>query len=87
MQTDLLLTKAELVLEFIKRRGRARTSEVAAFGVAIYHPDRACRDARDWAKKGKIGRMREDIKNTIPEYKNSKEEIWSIYPADWEKIK
>lgn len=81
---DLFLSKKEQVYQFIKQRGRARTSEVAVFGVSIYHPDRACRDARDMAAENppRIWRMREDIKQSIPKYKDSKEEIWSTYPSD-----
>ena len=81
---DLFLSKKEQVYQFIKRRGRARTSEVAAFGVSIYHPDRACRDARDMAAENppKIWRIKESVKLSIQEYKNSKEEIWSIFEAD-----
>ncbi len=80
MQTDLLLSKKDQVYEFIKRRGRARTSEVAAFGVSIYHPDRACRDARDLAQEGKIWRIRDDLKVIM--YGKTKEDVWSVYEAD-----
>ena len=79
-QTDLLLSKKEQVYQFIKRRGRTRTSEVAAFGVSIYHPDRACRDARDLAAEGKIWRIRKDLQDVL--YPNTKEDVWSCYEAD-----
>jgi len=83
VQTDLFLSKKEQVYEFIKRRGRCRTSEVAAFGVSIYHPDRACRDARNLAEEGKIGRLRPELKKMF--YGETKEDVWSIYPHEWEK--
>ena len=82
VQTDLFKSKKEQVFDFIKRMGRARTSEVAAFGVKIFHPDRACRDARDMAQAGKIGRLRDDLK--VMFYGNTKEEIWTIDPNEWE---
>ena len=83
MRTDLLSNKKQQVYDFIKQKGRVRTSEVAEFGVKIYHPDRACRDARDLAKEGKIGRLREDLK--IKYYGSTKEDVWTIYKNEWEK--
>ena len=83
LQSDLYKSKKEQVYDFIKQKGRARTSEVAAFGVTIYHPDRACRDARDLAKEGKIGRLREDLK--IKYYGNTCEKIWTIYKDEFEE--
>ena len=78
--TDLYLSKKEQVYNFIKSKGRARTSEVCAFGISIYHPDRASRDARDLASEGLIWRMRDDIKEMV--YGKTKEDIWSVYPND-----
>lgn len=83
MQVDLLKSKKEQVYDFIKQRGRARTSDVAKFGTLIYHPDRACRDARDLKKEGKIGRLRQDLKVIF--YGDTKEDVWTIYPHEWEK--
>jgi hypothetical protein len=83
IKVDLYLNKKQQVYEFIKRKGRARTSEVAEFGIKIYHPDRACRDARQLAKEGKIGRLREDLK--IRFYGNTKEDIWTIHKNEWDK--
>lgn len=82
LNTDLFKSKKEQVYDFIRQKGRARTSEVAAFGVKIYHPDRACRDARDLAKEGRIGRLKQDLK--IRYYPPTKEEIWTIYEHEWE---
>ena len=80
-QTDLILSKKEEIYQFIKRRGRVRTSDVIKFSSSIFH-NRGDRDARDLAEEGRIWRIREDIKLSILEYKDSKEEIWSIYPSD-----
>ncbi|MFA5388891.1 MAG: hypothetical protein WC312_03955 [Candidatus Omnitrophota bacterium] len=80
LKDDLFLTKKEQVYQFIKQRGRCRTSEVAAFGVSIYHPDRACRDARELAREGRIWRMRKDLQEAL--YGNSREEFWSVREAD-----
>ena len=85
MSQDLFIpkkSKREQVYDFIKSKGRARTSEVCAFGISIYHPDRASRDARDLAKEGRIWRMRDDIKLFI--YGKTKEDIWSVYESDKE---
>jgi hypothetical protein len=41
-------SKKEMVYQFIKERGHARTSDVIKFGSAIYH-NRAEKDARDLA--------------------------------------
>lgn len=82
MLTDLFINKKEQVYQFIKQRGRARTSEVAAFGVSIYHPDRACRDARDMAAEDppRIWRMRKDLQDIF--YPNTKEDVWSCHEVD-----
>lgn len=82
MLTDLLISKKEQVYQFIKQRGRARTSDVAAFGVSIYHPDRACRDARDMAAEDppRIWRIRKDLQDIL--YPNTKEDVWSIWESD-----
>ena len=74
-------TKKEQVYDFIVRQGRARTSEVIAFGLKIYHT-RADRDCRDLAAEGRIWRVKDIVKQTIAP--NSKEDIWSIHEADKE---
>ncbi len=75
-------SKKEQVFDFIRRRGRAKTSEVAEFGIKIFHPDRACRDARDLAQIGRIGRLRADLKYRF--YGKIGEDIWTIYEHEYE---
>lgn len=76
-------TKKEQVYDFIAGKKRCRTSEVIAFGLSIYHT-RAERDARDLADEGRIWRVKDSVKLSIEQYKDAKEEIWSVYPADRE---
>ena len=82
--SDLFLetkSKKDQVYEFIKQRGRARTSDIIRFGMSIYY-NRADRSARDLASEGKIWRIADHIKLSIPEYANTKEDIWSVHEKD-----
>ena len=87
MTQDLFISKKEQIYNFIKRQGRARTSEVIVFGSKIFS-NRAEKDARDLANPKytnppKIGRLKEDLK--IKYYGNTKEDIWTIYKNEWEQ--
>lgn len=83
MTTDLFKNDKELLKDFILSRKRVRTSEVIAFGSKI-HSNRAERNARDLAKAGIIGRLKEDLKIR---YYGSKvrEDIWTVFPEEMEK--
>jgi hypothetical protein len=82
-QTDLFIKKSkkEQIYEFIKQRGRCRTSDIIKFGLAIY-TNRGDRYARDLAEEipPRIWRLREDLKHIF--YPNCREEVWSCYEAD-----
>ena len=75
IDTDFFVkkTKKQQVLEFIKMKKEARTSDVIKFGSSIFH-NRAERDARDLADEGLIKRMNEDEKNF--RYSYTKEDVW-----------
>lgn len=73
-------SKKEQVYEFIKNKGRARTSDIIRFGMSIFY-NRADRSARDLAIERRIWRMAEHIK-MASEYKDSKEDIWSVFEKD-----
>ena len=72
-------SQKDLIYEFIKSRGRVPTHELILFGVNNYI-NNAKERARDLKKEGKVWRIREDLRKIF--YPNSKEEYWSIYPAD-----
>lgn len=72
-------SKKEQLLAYIRFKGRCRTSEVMRWGLDNYHT-RADRDARQLAIEGKIWRVRDEIARMI--IGETKEEIWSVYPAD-----
>ena len=74
-------SKKEQLYDFIKSKGRVRTSEVIKWGTECFD-NRSDRNARLLAEEGKIWRMREDIKRAV--YGETKEDIWSVYPADRE---
>ena len=78
IETKKLSKKAQ-VYEFIKSKGRARTSEVIKFGTSIFY-NRAERSARDLCNESRIWRVADHIKLAI--YNNTKEDVWSIFPAD-----
>jgi hypothetical protein len=86
LRTDIFISKKEQVYNFIRQKGRARTSEVIVFGSSIYS-NRADKDARDLANPKitnppKIGRLKEDLKKLY--YPNTCEDIWTIYKEEWE---
>lgn len=87
MQTDLFVkpkTKKEQIYDFIKQRGRVRTSELIKFGLSIY-TNRGDRYGRDLMEEKKIGRLKQDLKDIF--YGNTREEIWTIYPHEWDNGK
>ena len=75
-------SKREQIYDFIKSKGRCRTSEVIKFSSSIYH-NRGERDCRDLANEGRIWRMADNVK-MASRYSDSKEDIWSVYPTDKE---
>ena|SRR3990167_3932211 len=83
---DLFKSKKEQVYDFIKSKGRVRTSEVIKFGSSIFS-NRAEKDARDlgnskYTNPVKIWRMRDDIKRAV--YGDIKEDAWSTLEVDRE---
>ena len=83
--SSMTKSKKEQVYDFIKSKGRARTSEVIKFGTSIFY-NRAERTARNLAdikytNPIRIWRMADNVK-MASEYANSKEDIWSTYPND-----
>ena len=77
-------SKKEQIYDFIKSRGRARTSEVIKFSSSIFH-NRGERDCRDLATENRIWRMADNVKQAS-QYRDSKEEIWSIFRNDREFV-
>lgn len=67
--------KREQLLNFIKARRYVKTSDVIRWGLENFH-NRADRDARDFAKEGKIRRMNPEIKERI--FGHIKEDVWEI---------
>ena len=87
IKTDIFKSKKEQVYDFIKQKGRARTSEVIAFGSTIFS-NRAEKDARDLANPKYtnpplIGRLRPDLK--IRYYGNICEDVWTVDKNEWDK--
>ena len=78
MTSDLFITKSkkDQLLDWIKRRGRARTSEVILWGTSNYC-NRADRNARQLAEEGKIFRMADFYKTAC--YGNTREDAYTIY--------
>ena len=74
-QTDLILTKREQILEFIKLRHYVRTSDLIKFGLSIY-TNRGDRYGRDLAEEGRIRRLTDDEK--IMRFGNIKEDVWQF---------
>ena len=64
--------------EWLKQKKWAKTSEVCAWGVNNYSPDRASRNARQLAKELKIRRMPPEKQERL--FGKSKEKIWEIIP-------
>jgi hypothetical protein len=82
MTTDLFLrkpTQKELVYEFIKSKGRVKTHELNAFGIANNINSVQSR-ARELKAELKIWRVREDLRDVF--YPNIKEDVWSVYESD-----
>lgn len=75
--TDLFAPKSkkEQVLEFIKAKHYARTSEIIKFGSSIFY-NRADRSARDLATEGRIKRISEEEKNF--RFQASREDIYEF---------
>jgi hypothetical protein len=74
-------TQQEVIYDFIKSRGRVKSHELNEYACVMRINNPGSR-ARELAAKGKIGRMRKDLRTIF--YKDCGEEIWSIHPADWE---
>lgn len=79
MQTELFMTKKDMLYEFIKKKGRCRTSDVIKWGTENYY-NRADRTARDLASEGKIWRVKDEIAMII--IGETREDLWSVYLAD-----
>ena len=71
--TDMFKSKKEQIVDFIKQRHYARTSDVIKFGLSIY-TNRGDRYARDLAEEGRIKRLDEWNKKML--FKDTREEIW-----------
>jgi hypothetical protein len=67
-------TKKEQILDFIKDRRWARTSDIIEFGTSIYY-NRAERTARDLATEGFIRRATEEEKTRMGMGK-MKQDVW-----------
>ncbi len=74
-------TQQDIIYDFIKARGRVKSHELNEYSCIMRINNPGSR-ARELAAKGKIGRMRKDLRLMF--YKDCGEEIWSAYPADWE---
>lgn len=80
--TDLFLkplTQKEQIYEFIKSRGRILSHELNAFALSRCINCPGSR-ARELKAEGKIWHIREDLMPCI--FPKSKEEAWSVFPAD-----
>lgn len=66
-------SKKEQILDFIRKKKWARTSEVIRFGLSIY-TNRGDRYARELAEEGLIKRMDDRLKRL--RFGNTREEIW-----------
>lgn len=73
-------TQQEIVYNFIKQKGRRFTHELAQLSINNNINDPYTR-ARELARAGKIGRMKEDLRKRY--YPLSKEEVWTIYKEEW----
>lgn len=74
-------TKKEMLLDYIRSKGRVRTSDVIRWGSENYF-NRALRTAYELATEGLIWRMREDVK--MAAFGNTHQRAWSVYEADRE---
>lgn len=78
MAIDLLVSDKNLLLQFIKNKKWARTSEVISWGVKNYS-NRADRNARVLAEEGKIRRMTKEEKEY--HFCDIGEDVW-VYVGD-----
>jgi hypothetical protein len=82
--TQLLLftapkTKKERLYDFIKERGRVRTSDVIEWGTKNFF-NRALRTAYELATEGKIWRMRQDLQRMV--FGETHQRAWSVFESD-----
>ncbi len=77
-QTDLFMSKKQLLYEYIKQKKYIKTHEVIAWGLDHFC-NRAERYARELAQEGKIKRMPDSKKKFY--FSGVKEDIWEI--MDW----
>lgn len=73
------MTKKDRVLQFIRSRGRVRTSEVIGLSRFIFH-NRCLRDAQEFCQRGVIYRMRDELKRVI--YGPINEDVFTVYRED-----
>ena len=76
LQTDLFKSKKELLYEYNRQKGYAKTSDIIYDWGRQNYTTRADRYARDLATEGKIRRMPKEKK--IRMFGNVREEIWEI---------
>ena len=74
-------TKKERLYDFIKERGRVRTSDVIEWGTKNYF-NRALRTAYELATEGRIWRMRQDLQHMV--FGETHQRAWSTYDGDRE---
>ena len=74
-------TKKEMLLDYIRSKGRVRTSDVIEWGTKNYF-NRALRTAYELATEGKIWRMRQDIQRMV--FGETHQRAWSTYDGDRE---
>jgi len=82
VQIDLFTkpkTQQEIVYEFIQQKGRRFTHELAELSIHEHINDPYTR-ARELARKGKIWRVREELRKLY--WPKSNEEVWSVIPED-----
>lgn len=82
MTANKEMTKKERVLQFIKARGRVKTSEVIDLSRFLFH-NRCLRDAQELAQEGLIFRMSNDLK--VRYYGNIKEDVYTADPNEAER--
>lgn len=75
METDLILSKKEQILNFIRNRQYCRTSDLIKFGLSIY-TNRGDRYGRDLAEEGRIRRLSDDEKAL--RFGHTREDIWEF---------
>jgi len=78
LATDLFKSKKQLLYDYIKQKGYAKTSEIIYDWGRQNFTTRADRYARDLAAEGKIRRMPEQKKIRL--FGNIHEEVWELFP-------